>query len=69
MIIKNNFNERNVNPLNDYTSLGKTRENNIEKDNINLDQETKNIIDDIIRSDHEYDEENEDVRDKWDFFK
>ena len=70
MIIKNNFNNKNVNPLDDYKSIGKTRDNTFLdddderiKDNLN-----NSIIKDIINSDHEYDD-NEDDKDKWDFFK
>ena len=69
MIIKNNFNNKSVNPLDDYESVGKTRDNNIDGENININRENKEIIDDILRSDHEFDELEGEEKDKWDFFR
>ncbi len=69
MIIKNNFNNKSVNPLEDYESIGKTRDNNVDGENININRENKEIIEDILRSDHEFDELDEEEKDKWDFFR
>ncbi len=65
MIIQNNFNNKDTKPLDNYQSIGSTRDNTIE--NRNLDQDNK-IIQDIIDEDQEY-EDNEEEKDKWDFFR
>ena len=68
MVIKNNFNNKSVNPLSGYQSISKTRDNNI--DNLDLDDDVdKNVIDDIIASDHEFDNDENDSGDNWDFFR
>lgn len=68
MIIKNNYNEKNVDPLKDYHKIGRKEidsdENQSIKDNIN-----NEIIKDIIKKDHEYEIDNDDQEDKWDFFR
>ena len=69
MIIKNNFNNKNVNPLDNYKSIGKTRDNSFDKDNADFNQNNNSIIDDILKSDHEYEDDTEEVKDNWDFFK
>jgi len=71
MIIKNNFNNKDANPLSDYKSIGKTRDNTFfdEEDDRIKENLNNNIIKDIINSDHEYDDEDSDNGDKWDFFK
>ncbi len=69
MIIRNNFNDKSVNPLKDYESVSKTRNNNIDGENINFNNPDKDIIDDIIRHDHEFEDDDEEIRDNWDFFK
>ena len=69
MIIKNNFNNKSVNPLSDYKSISKTRDNNIENVDIESDVD-KDIINDILEKDNEFDEENNDNNnDNWDFFR
>ena len=72
MIIKNNFNKKNVNPLNDYSGIGKgshslEKELELEKQGFikaNMENEVLNNLRD--NSDEDTDNENED---KWDFFK
>lgn len=72
MIIKNNFNEKNANPLNDYSGIGKgshslEKELELEKQGFikaNMENEVLNNLRD--NSDEDTDNENED---KWDFFK
>lgn len=68
MIIKNNYNEKNADPLKDYHKIGRKEidsdENQSIKDNIN-----NEIIKDIIKKDHEYEIDNDDQEDKWDFFR
>ena len=63
MIIKNNFNTKSTNPLDNYQSIGSTRENNIDNE-----KKDNKVIEDVINSDNEYDD-NEDNNDKWSFFK
>ncbi len=68
MIIKNNFNDKSANPLSDYKSINKTRDNNI--DNLGIEDDVdKHIIDDILAKDHEFDDGNDDEGDNWDFFR
>lgn len=65
MIIQNNFNSRNAKP-NDYQSIGKTRDNSLEKE----EEIVKNsVIQDILDKDKEYDEDTPEVKDNWDFFR
>ena len=66
MIIKNNFNEKNANPLSNYQSIGSGRDT---LDNYEKNDESKKIIQDIINHDHEYDDSEEEEKDKWSFFK
>lgn len=68
MIIKNNFNNKSIDPLKDYHKIGRKEidsdENPFIKDNIN-----NEIIKDIIKKDHEYEEDEEESHDNWDFFR
>ncbi len=72
MIIKNNFNDKNANPLNDYSGIGKgshslEKELELEKQGFikaNMENEVLNNLRD--NSDEDTDNESED---KWDFFK
>lgn len=68
MIIKNNFNNKSIDPLKDYNKIGRKEidsdENPFIKDNVNND-----IIKDIIKKDHEYEEDDNDNHDNWDFFR
>ncbi len=72
MIIKNNFNSKNVDSLKDYKSIGEekdilstyTNENKFIKKNL----ENK-VLQDLTYHDHEDDNNDDEVRDKWDFFR
>ena len=71
MIIKNNFNEKNVNPLNDYTGVGKGS-HSLDKE---LDDERKGLIKEnmdnpILRElcDNQDESDNQDG-DNWKFFR
>ena len=68
MIIKNNFNEKSIDPLKDYQKIGRKEidsdENHYIKDNVN-----NEIIKNIIKKDHEYEDDDSTDHDKWDFFK
>ena len=73
MIIKNNYNDKDVNPLNNYNGIGKGS-NSLDK-KFEMEREgfiPKNlengVIQDIINSDHEY-EEDDSKEDKWSFFR
>ena len=72
MIIKNNFNKKSVDSLNDYENIGKGS-NSLDK-KLQKEQEgfiRKNIdnpiIQNIINSDKEYEEDDSDDN-KWSFF-
>ena len=68
MIIKNNFNEKSIDPLKDYQKIGK-KDEEFEKHSIK-DNLNNQIIKDIIRKDNEYEEDdNDSSSDKWDFFR
>ena len=69
MIIKNNFNNKSIDPLDDYQSIGKTRDNSMDNEFNTLNNDTKDIIEDILKSDHAFDEDDDDKGDKWDFFR
>ncbi len=71
MIIRNNFNNKNANPLDDYKSIGKTRDNTfLDDENNNIKDNLNNeIIKDIIRKDNEFDDDSDESNDKWDFFR
>ena len=75
MIIKNNFNEKDVEPLKDYHSIGKGSDSldkkfEMEKEGFIPENMDNKVIQDIINSDHEYDEDdNDDNKDKWNFFR
>ena len=71
MIIKNNFNARNVNPLDDYTKIGKgshslDKELEKEKEGFIKENMTNPILQNICDEDEIDDSRNED---KWDFFR
>lgn len=69
MIIKNNFNDKDVNPLNNYRGIGKgsnSIENQLEREKNG--QTNNPILKDIIASDSEFNDEDK-KEDKWDFFK
>ncbi len=73
MIIKNNFNSRNSNPLKDYNNIGKGSHSLDRK----LDDERhgfirENMENDVLRDLREPDNSNNDddiSNDKWDFFR
>lgn len=74
MIIKNNFNDKDVSPLNDYQSIGKGSESLDRK--FEMDQEgfipenmDNKVIQDVINRDSDYDEDNNEKEDKWSFFR
>lgn len=71
MIIQNNFNSKSVDANNDYTIIGKGS-NSLDK-NLDTDKRIREnlenpIIDDILRSDKEYEEEDDTSDNKWSFF-
>jgi hypothetical protein len=72
MIIKNNFNDRNANPLDDYSSIGKgshSLEKELERERqgfIKANMENKVLED--LRDNHDDEEDRED-EDKWKFFR
>lgn len=71
MIIQNNFNSKSVDSNNDYTVIGKGS-NSLDK-NLDTDKRIREnlenpIIDDILRSDKEYEEEDDTSDNKWSFF-
>lgn len=66
MIIKNNFNAKDANPLMDYKEIGKGRDS---LDHFNDEKVNNQVIQDILNKDKEYQEDDEEVRDNWDFFK
>ena len=74
MIIKNNFNEKDVDPLKDYHSIGKgsdSLDKKFERQNEEYIPENMDnkVIQDIINSDHEYEDDNSENEDKWKFFR
>ena len=70
MIIKNNFNKDNANPLTDYKSINKTRNNNFDDEDYRIKENKNNkVIQDILSDDRSFDEEDNDQGDKWDFFR
>ena len=71
MIIQNNFNSKSVDANNDYTVIGKGS-NSLDK-NLDTDKRIREnlenpIIDDILRSDKEYEEDDDTSDNKWSFF-
>lgn len=71
MVIKDNFNKNSVNPLNDYTGIGKgshsiEREIELEKQGF-IKENMNNKILEELRSNH--DDSEDDNGDKWDFFR
>ena len=70
MIIKNNFNKDNANPLDDYKSLSKTRDNNFDDEDFRIKENKNNkVIQDILSDDRSFEDEDNDSGDKWDFFR
>lgn len=72
MIIKNNFNTKSVNPLNDYNNIGKgshslDKEFEREKEGFIRDNMNDPILK-KLRGEEEEKEENK-KEDKWDFFR
>ena len=72
MIIKNNFNAKNVNPLDDYNSIGKgshSLDKELEKEREGFIR--NNMNDPILKTLRGEDEEKEEEikEDKWDFFR
>ena len=72
MIIKNNFNEKDVNPLKDYHSIGKGSDSldkkfEMQKEGFILENIDNRVIQDIIDIQHEFEDDDE-KKDKWDFF-
>ena len=71
MIIKNNFNSRNANPLNDYTGIGKGS-HSLEKE---LDDEREGFIrenmnNQVLQDLNNNEDDTEDpTDDKWKFFR
>ena len=68
MIIKNNFNKKNADPLTDYKVIGKGQNSldNYQDKKNNVDN---NVIRDILAKDKEYIEDTEEEKDKWKFFR
>ena len=72
MIIKNNFNEKNVNPLDDYSCVGKGS-HNVDKE-IELEKEgfiKANMENEVLSDlrDNVNDDDDDDDGDKWKFFR
>ena len=72
MIIKNNFNSKNVNPLDDYDSIGKgshsiDSEMKREKEGFIKDNINNPVLRELRGDDMEKEEERDE--DKWDFFR
>lgn len=73
MIIKNNYNDKDVNPLSDYNGIGKgsnslDKKFELEREGFVRENLDNGVIQDIINSDHEY-EEDDSKEDKWSFFR
>lgn len=71
MIIKNNFNDKNANPLNGYNGIGKgshsiDKELEKEKEGFIKENMDNPILEDLRNNDEEDDNQNED---KWSFFR
>ena len=72
MIIKNNFNEKSANPLEDYSSVGRTHdlENEIEKERKGLAKTNlENSILNSLNGNKEEDNDDNRSEDPWKFFK
>ena len=72
MIIKNNFNNKSVNPLDDYNSIGKgshSLDKELEKEKQGFIRE--NMKNSVLQNLRDEDNDNPDDRqdDKWDFFR
>ena len=72
MIIKNNFNDKSINPLNDYSGIGKgshslDKEFEKEKEGFIRDNMDNPILQDLRDEDNEIEEDRNE--DKWDFFR
>ncbi len=71
MVIKNNYNSKNVNPLNDYSGIGKGS-HSLDKE---LEEEKKGFIrknmnNNVLRDLRENRDDSEDRKDNnWDFFR
>ena len=73
MIIKNNFNAKNANPLDNYQNIGKGQNSldkhfEQEKQGIPLKNVSNDVIQDILDKDKEYQNDDKE-EDKWDFFR
>ena len=73
MIIKNNFNEKSMNPLNDYNSIGKgshSLDKELEREKQGFIRENMNnpVLQDL-RGETSDDEPDDRSEDKWDFFR
>ncbi len=73
MIIKNNYNDKDVNPLNNYNGIGKgsnslDKKFEMEREGFIPENLENGVIQDNINSDHEY-EEDDSKEDKWSFFR
>lgn len=71
MIIKNNFNDKNANPLNDYTGIGKgshslDKEFELEKEGFIKDNMDNQVLEDLRDNHDEIDDYNED---EWKLFR
>ena len=71
MIIKNNFNDKNANPLNDYTGIGKgshslDKEFELEKEGFIKDNMDNQVLEDLRDNHDEIDDCNED---EWKLFR
>lgn len=70
MIIQNNFNDKDANPLDNYEGIGKgshSLDKTMENENKGLFEDNR-VIQDIIDSDHEYNDENR-YEDEWKLFR
>ncbi len=73
MIIKNNFNERTANPLDDYTGIGKgshslDKEFEMEREGFIKDNMDNPVLQDL-RGENEEDNNDDSNEDNWKFFR
>lgn len=74
MIIQNNFNSRGAFNNNSYTNIGKGKDDinrNVDNNSNRFIEENKNnnIVKSVLQKDHEYNVDDDNNKDKWDFFR
>lgn len=74
MIIKNNFNEKNANPLDDYKGIGKgshslDREMELEKEGFIKENMDNPVLQNLRGEDRDNDNLDDSNEDKWKFFR